>query len=169
MAIFWYIFDKPRLTLACHIFMVYKTKNHTFRNISMEWHPKNCARQTNKSLSTNSSQFHGSESWNSENWGGDKRPNLATIFARIPRVTHNCTWSIGCTWSLRARSLLYIGPNLFRPPLIRSWRTAEKEKLAFFKFRYNHHHSIASFQNRSHWIEIQGIWYLGHWSNSVIN
>ena len=93
---------------------------------------------------------------------------------RSPIKTHNCTWSIGCTCSLRARSLLYMGPNLFRPPLIRSCRTAEeKEKLASWTF---HHHkktlqsTASSFQNRSHyWIEIEGIWYLGQWSSFVIN
>ena len=68
---------------------------------------------------------------------------------RSPIKTHNCTWSIGCTWSLRARSLLYIGPNLFRPPRIRSCRTAGKrEKLALGGFQSSK--STSAFHNRSH-------------------
>ena len=37
------------------------------------------------------------------------------------------------TWSFLALSLLYIGPNLFLPPLIRSCRTAEMEKYPLFQ------------------------------------
>ena len=75
---------------------------------------------------------------------------------RSPIKTHNCTWSIGCTWSLRARSLLYIGPNLFRPPRIRSCRTAGEREVSigrFSKFKIN----ISVPQQKP----LQ-IWYLGH-------
>lgn len=42
------------------------------------------------------------------------------------------------TWSFLALSLLYIGPNLFLPPLIRSCRTAEMEKYPLFQNKKKH-------------------------------
>ena len=66
---------------------------------------------------------------------------------RSPIKTHNCTWSIGCTWSLRARSLLYIGPNLFRPPRIRSCRTAGEREVSIGRFSK----STSAFHFHFHW------------------
>lgn len=43
----------------------------------------------------------------------------------------SCLWRI--IWSFRARSLLYIGPNLFLPPLILSARTAKIKKKLLLK------------------------------------
>lgn len=59
---------------------------------------------------------------------GEPKPRTNPPSPREPRRvwTAICRWRIIC--SLRARSRLYIGPNLLRPPRIRSARTAENHK-----------------------------------------
>jgi hypothetical protein len=53
------------------------------------------------------------------------------LFPPLPLLgVVNCRSRI--TWSLRARSRLYMGPNLFRPPRIRSALTAIKKLIQLF-------------------------------------
>lgn len=58
-------------------------------------------------------------------WDASSRLTVATLGPLIwPRIACSAIWRCRKICSLRARSRLYMGPNLLRPPRIRSARTA---------------------------------------------
>lgn len=68
------------------------------------------------------------------------------LYMSLPKDPRNvCTASCLCLiiCNFLARSLLYIGPNLFRPPLILSARTAEKIKAILKRLKFGNRKRFA--------------------------
>lgn len=80
--------------------------------------------------------------------------------------TANCRWRIIC--SFLARSRLYIGPNLFLPPRIRSARTAETERQSNWLIRHFQSKQKCSIQFERIFVRF-GLHWLVIYTESLVN